>query len=623
MFKKGLAIIFIIFFYAELYAQNNSNKPKELFDLGDYEGAFEASKEVLKVLPDDPVYNYYAGASLFHMGYNYNESHEYLDKADSRLTPKDLWLYKGKALLYLYRLEESKRAFELYSQNFSLLDAISGENMDWEKLVDNTKAAVQNTQEIKLQNRDTIKQNSIIDYYNEINISSGQWVGRNDEYYQNLGIQPGEGFYYRFYEKSDDQCFVITGKKGLTRNDLDIYYTCLSGDIFEQTFQALPPFINSRKDQRYPIFIESTQTIYYSTEDDRGLGGYDIYYSTYDKRKNRWGYPKNAGFPINSPFDDFLIGTSKDNGLFIATNRYQTRDNIEVLLVKQGEISEGSTEPKELLARSKFLAIEKPKEIDEDLASAIQKLRKDKPQKTKKETTRISQKEKNIEKPLEPEPFFNEDEYKKQLDYALTLQLKADSVGRLADEKRYKLADVKDQRIRIEEIRAIEKYEAKASEIQKEADIAFAKVRKMELEEEANTSSSNSSSNNIETTQPIITNLSNDFKMYSSSPYSTSNPFDFNYELPKGLLYRIQMGVFSKEISYDYFGGLSPVTGEVIEGRGLKKYYIGLFSNFSEADKALQKVQQQGFIDSFIVSWFNGKKVSINRAVEIEKELAR
>jgi hypothetical protein len=147
----------------------------------------------------------------------------------------------------------------------------------------------------------------------------------------------------------------------------------------------------------------------------------------------------------------------------------------------------------------------------------------------------------------------------------------------------------------------------------------------MELEEEARNNgtlnNTNSPSNNSK--QNIESNRVNDFKVHSSTPYSNQNPFNFGYTLPKGLLYRVQMGVFSKEISYDHFGGLSPVTAEIIEDRGLKKYYIGLFSNFSEADKALQKIHQQGFIDSFIVAWFNGKKVSINRAEEIEKELAR
>lgn len=625
MFKVFLAVIYVIFLQFELFAQTASNKPKILFESGDYNASLEASIKLLETLPNDPIYNYYAGASLFQIGKNYEKCLDYFEKADSRLTPKELWLYKGKTLLYLFRFDESKRAFELYAQNFSLRNALTGENTDWPRAVNNTKSAVQQTQEIILLKRDTTNRSGIIDYFNEFDNATGQWVDKNPDYFENQGIQPGEGFYYHYFKKTEDQCFVITGKKNLLKPDLDIFYTCASGDIFEQTFQSLPAFINSRKDQRYPIYDEETQTLYFSSQDDKGLGGYDIFYSTYDKLKDRWGYPKNMGFPLNSPFDDYLIGTGNEGELILATNRYQEQNNFEVLLIKQGKATENISDENTLLTKSKFLKEIKPKVIDEELTSAIQKLKNENLQENKEQSPKAEQtKEPKIEY-KRPKPFSNEKEYQKQLDYALTLQLKADSVGRLADEKRYKLADIKDQRLRIEEIKAIEIYEAEAEEIQKEADIAFAKVRKLELEEEAKnndrTEKNNSNSNTPQKQSEAY--FSNDFKIYSSSPYSSQNPFNFNYTLPKGLLYRIQMGVFSKEIAYDYFGGLSPVTGELIDERGLKKYYIGLFSNFSEADKALQKIQQQGFIDSFIVAWFNGKKVSINRAAEIEKELAK
>ncbi len=618
VFKSFLATILVLSFPSVMTAQNNSNEPKTLFEQGNYYESFIASKKLLESLPNDPVYNYYAGASLFLLASNYEESLEYLEKADSRLTPKELYLYKGKAFLYLFRLEEAKRALELYSQNFSLMNVISGEDTDWSKAVNNMQDASHNTSEIILLGRDTISENTVVDYYNTIENTTGSWTTKSSDYFKDLGIYPGEGFYYKSYEKSEDQCYVITGKKGLTRNDLDIYYTCLSDDIFQQTFEALPVFINSRKDQRYPIFIEKTQTLYFSSPGDKSIGGYDIFYSTYDKSKNRWSYPKNLGFPINSPFDDFLIGTTDNNGFYIATNRYQENNHIEIVLIKQGEATENISNADALLAKSKFIKEIKPKTINKELVSAIENLKKEnEPTSLKEQST------KKLDKQSSPKPLSNEDVYKKQLDKALTLQLKADSVGRLADAKRYQLADIKDHNERIEEIKAIEKYEAEAEEIQKEADIAFAKVRKMELEEEAQHKSSNLKDEKSQQQQILKSNLKNEFKVFSSSPYSAQNPFDFDFTIPKGLLYRIQMGVFSKEITYDYFGGLSPVTGEIIEDRGLKKYYIGIFSNFSEADKALQQVHQQGFTDSFIVAWFNGNKVSINRAEEIEKELNR
>ena len=107
-----------------------------------------------------------------------------------------------------------------------------------------------------------------------------------------------------------------------------------------------------------------------------------------------------------------------------------------------------------------------------------------------------------------------------------------------------------------------------------------------------------------------------EFKILLSSPYSKLNPIPSDINLPVGLIFRIQLGAFSKPVSNDTFKGLSPVSYELVNGK--IKYYAGIFYSSESAGKALKEIREYGFSDSFLVPFYNGKIISIDKAREIE-----
>ncbi|MCK4465865.1 MAG: hypothetical protein KAU83_09150, partial [Bacteroidales bacterium] len=109
-----------------------------------------------------------------------------------------------------------------------------------------------------------------------------------------------------------------------------------------------------------------------------------------------------------------------------------------------------------------------------------------------------------------------------------------------------------------------------------------------------------------------------EFTVLKTSPYSASNPIPVNVTLPDRVVYRIQLAVFRNPIPPDYFKGLSPVLAEIIPESGLTRYYTGTFRKFVDAQAALPAVQNLGFQDGFIVAHFMGKKISLNRARNLE-----
>lgn len=91
-------------------------------------------------------------------------------------------------------------------------------------------------------------------------------------------------------------------------------------------------------------------------------------------------------------------------------------------------------------------------------------------------------------------------------------------------------------------------------------------------------------------------------------------------EVPKGLIYRIQVAVFRNPVAPAYFKGITPVYGFKLNGTDKTIYYAGMFRKITDAGKALMGVKSKGFNDAFIVALSDNKTVSADRAAILEKE---
>src|SRR5690606_27638471 len=61
------------------------------------------------------------------------------------------------------------------------------------------------------------------------------------------------------------------------------------------------------------VFIDYDDvTLFFSSKGRKGMGGYDVFKSTFDPVKNEWSEPVNLGYPINTPDDDIYFVTTKD-----------------------------------------------------------------------------------------------------------------------------------------------------------------------------------------------------------------------------------------------------------------------------------------------------------------------
>jgi hypothetical protein len=113
------------------------------------------------------------------------------------------------------------------------------------------------------------------------------------------------------------------------------------------------------------------------------------------------------------------------------------------------------------------------------------------------------------------------------------------------------------------------------------------------------------------------------FSIFEVLPKPVSDPkvkISIDPEVPAGLIYRVQMGVFRNPVSPSYFKGINPVYGFKIPGTDKTSYYAGMFRKSADAGKALATIKAKGFNDSFVVALFDSKRVSPDRSAIMEKE---
>jgi len=107
----------------------------------------------------------------------------------------------------------------------------------------------------------------------------------------------------------------------------DIYYATLEGDDVYSTPNNLGEMINSAGDEVTPYYDEGT--LYFSTDGHPTIGGYDIYYSTWNG--STWSSISNMGNGYNSSYDDLYLrfDSESQKGYLVSNRPYKKKRKLE------------------------------------------------------------------------------------------------------------------------------------------------------------------------------------------------------------------------------------------------------------------------------------------------------
>ncbi|MFA6924527.1 MAG: OmpA family protein [Bacteroidales bacterium] len=113
--------------------------------------------------------------------------------------------------------------------------------------------------------------------------------------------------------------FVSNKKDGIGGSDI---YLCTKDEKGRWTKPLnLGSTINTVYDEEFPFITADGKTLYFSSKGHNSMGGFDVFKSVNENGK--WSEPKNLGFPVNTPCDDFTYFAfgNKTNFAYYSSNR--------------------------------------------------------------------------------------------------------------------------------------------------------------------------------------------------------------------------------------------------------------------------------------------------------------
>ena len=101
---------------------------------------------------------------------------------------------------------------------------------------------------------------------------------------------------------------------------------------------------------------------------------------------------------------------------------------------------------------------------------------------------------------------------------------------------------------------------------------------------------------------------------------SANIPLPIGLPCPEGLVFRVQVGAFRKQVPAERFREFTPVDGTVL-ANGLTVYMAGYFRNSQEALKQQAVIRNLGYADAFVVAYQNCNRLSLAQGRELEKNI--
>ncbi len=101
----------------------------------------------------------------------------------------------------------------------------------------------------------------------------------------------------------------------------DIYNSKMQSKLNQDYLAGTAMLTMNSKFDDGPIYLHiSGEKMYIASKGNESLGGYDIFESI--KYRGAWTTPRNLGYPINTPYDDFFFAaTANEKFAYIASNR--------------------------------------------------------------------------------------------------------------------------------------------------------------------------------------------------------------------------------------------------------------------------------------------------------------
>lgn len=300
---------------------------------GDYIHARELLGKAVAANPKvktSPQYVYLSGACEFETG-NYNSAGKLLEEAKKKGA--------GAANLYLGRLAFMNYDFETASERYSdFRNYISksrqpGEETvgEYERQLAVAESAMGRVEEIVVIDSMALPKDTFFKSY-RLPESAGALLLPEEMSFDGYGSDAGMAY---VNEGGD---FVMWGEPDSVGNVRLVESVRLLDGSWQEPVEV-SSLLSRGGYSDYPFMMPDGVTLYYASDGDESMGGYDIFVASRDATTGEYLQPLNIGMPFNSPYDDYMLAIDEENGVgWWATDRNRLDGKVTVYVYLVNEV---------------------------------------------------------------------------------------------------------------------------------------------------------------------------------------------------------------------------------------------------------------------------------------------
>ncbi len=289
------------------------------FEAGEYTEAIAQLEQAAIKHDRDAKINYYLGASYVCIGRNLSEGARRLKFAQIKGMQANSNFYLGRAYQLQYEFELASQTFEKYLRTAKDEALIALAKQYKAECVASVPLASK-IFSVRVIDKYRVTRDSILTVYNpsrEVGM-----VQYNSDFFES-DVNPN-GILYRT-ERGDAVYFSLPNDAG--HEKLYKIERLLDGWGEMTPLQGL----QSAADEKMPILMTDGVSLYFSSNREGGMGGFDIYRTTYDAETRTFSTPVNLGVPFNSAADDYLfVADEFRTRAWFASNRETSADSVMV-----------------------------------------------------------------------------------------------------------------------------------------------------------------------------------------------------------------------------------------------------------------------------------------------------
>ena len=308
LYNLGLAACLILACATALPAQT-LEQAKALFRQGKYAEAKPVFQRYARSYPNNGSYNYWYGACCYETGEKALCEKPLLTGARRKV--QEAFRYLGQLYTEQYRFDE---AAENYAQYAGILEKGKKPSEEWRRRQQQAEEAARMMR--------GVERTAVIDSFAVPKEGFMAAYKTSPESGSLIPPRNGNGAAYR--TQLGNKLYASIPRQG----QLDLCTRSPQGEGWGDP-SPLPGNVNTPADENYPYALSDGITLYYASNGEGSIGGYDIFVTRYNPGTGTYLLPENIGMPYNSPFNDYMLAIDEYNNLgWFASDRFQPQDSV-------------------------------------------------------------------------------------------------------------------------------------------------------------------------------------------------------------------------------------------------------------------------------------------------------